>query len=328
MEKIVQWEQENPAANGCRMIDDFRLRGSRTWRRMGGPLTRGGVAHGGGARGGASLQQPQRSTLRGRRPRRCGPGCAGESALDAGWHGLPESYGVKPRAVPRHGVHRLARRVVAPHGRGRKWRERPRVFCRWCATGEGEVVHAKIHHLPSPFRGRSLHSDPWREGHRALPRSGRINRPIRFPHRRRDLRSLRGKSVQEAFRGALVCQGVRKSSLPGKARGFRGGRTPSNASPSLLAPSRPRSWEREKGAAGVMEGPGESSPRSGVRRGRSPSPAPMYVHWVGWLPFTTRCGAGPAVPASHGARHGKAIERCRGQGRATDRSGPRLPPAR
>ena len=104
---------------------------------------------------------------------------------------------------------------------------------------------------PLPFLGgRSLHSDPWREGHRALPRLGRINRPVRFPHRRRDLRSLRGKSVQEAFRGVLVCQGVRKSSLPGKARGFRGGRTRSNASPSLLAPSRPRSWEREAGAAG------------------------------------------------------------------------------
>ena len=28
--------------------------------------------------------------------------------------------------------------------------------------------------------------------------------------------------MQEAFRGALPCQGVRKSSLPGKARGFRG----------------------------------------------------------------------------------------------------------
>ena len=47
-------------------------------------------------------------------------------------------------------------------------------------------------------------------------------RPFRFPHRRRDLQSLRGKSVQEAFRGALLCQGVRKSSLPGKGRGFRG----------------------------------------------------------------------------------------------------------
>ena len=28
--------------------------------------------------------------------------------------------------------------------------------------------------------------------------------------------------MPEAFRGVLVCQGVRKSSLPGKARGFRG----------------------------------------------------------------------------------------------------------
>ena len=47
-------------------------------------------------------------------------------------------------------------------------------------------------------------------------------RPFRFPHRRRDLRSLRRKSVQETFRGVLVCQGVRKSSLPGKARGSSG----------------------------------------------------------------------------------------------------------
>ena len=38
---------------------------------------------------------------------------------------------------------------------------------------------------------------------------------------RRDLRSLRGKSVQEAFRGVLVCQGPGNRSLPGKARGFR-----------------------------------------------------------------------------------------------------------
>ena len=50
MEKTDQWEQENPTSNCREMIDDFRLRGSRTWRRMGGPLTRGGwrteVAHG------------------------------------------------------------------------------------------------------------------------------------------------------------------------------------------------------------------------------------------------------------------------------------------
>ena len=32
MEKINQLEQETPASNGAGMIDDFRLRGSRTWR--------------------------------------------------------------------------------------------------------------------------------------------------------------------------------------------------------------------------------------------------------------------------------------------------------
>ena len=49
MEKIVQWEQENPASNGRQMIDDFCLRGSRPCRHMGGHLTKGGrrteVAH-------------------------------------------------------------------------------------------------------------------------------------------------------------------------------------------------------------------------------------------------------------------------------------------
>ena len=90
--------------------------------------------------------------------------------------------------------------------------------------------------------------------------------------------------------------------------------------------------------ASVMgEGEGSGGSDGGARgalspvggsKGPEPLASPNVIHWVGWLPFTTRCGAGPAVPASHGARNGKAIERCRGQGRATDRSGPRLPPAR
>ena len=49
MEKIDQWEQEDPLSDGLEMNDDFRFRGSRTWRRRGGPLTNGGwrteVAH-------------------------------------------------------------------------------------------------------------------------------------------------------------------------------------------------------------------------------------------------------------------------------------------
>ena len=49
VKKVLQWEQENLASNGREMIDDFRLRGSRPCRRMGGPLSDGGwrmqVAH-------------------------------------------------------------------------------------------------------------------------------------------------------------------------------------------------------------------------------------------------------------------------------------------
>ena len=52
---------------------------------------------------------------------------------------------------------------VAPHERGRKWRERPHFFGRWCGTEEGKGGQASGHPLP-PLRGRSLHSDLWREG--------------------------------------------------------------------------------------------------------------------------------------------------------------------
>ena len=37
IEKIVQWQQKNPASNGRGMIDDFRLWGSRRWSRTNAP---------------------------------------------------------------------------------------------------------------------------------------------------------------------------------------------------------------------------------------------------------------------------------------------------
>ena len=40
----------------------------------------------------------------------------------------------------------------------------------------------------------------------------------------------------------------------------------------------------------------------GGSKGPEPLASPSVLHWVGWLPGTTRCGAGPAVPASHGHR--------------------------
>ncbi len=47
MEKVVQWEQENPASNGRERIDDFRLWGSLKCRRRGGPpAKRGGDIEG------------------------------------------------------------------------------------------------------------------------------------------------------------------------------------------------------------------------------------------------------------------------------------------
>ena len=70
---------------------------------------------------------------------------------------------------------RLARRVVAPHGRGRKWRERPPLFDRWCGTGQGEMVHAKIHHLPSPSGVAPSTVIPGGKPPGALSRSGRMS---------------------------------------------------------------------------------------------------------------------------------------------------------
>ena len=48
-DKIDDVDEEMPASSGREMIDDFRLAGSRTWRRRGGHLTKRGwrteVAH-------------------------------------------------------------------------------------------------------------------------------------------------------------------------------------------------------------------------------------------------------------------------------------------
>ena len=109
-----------------------------------------GAAHVGGARGGASLQQPQRSTLRGRTPRRCGPGCAGKPALDAGWHGFPKSFAVKSSAAPRHGV---------PASHGASWRRTggggsggsdPHFFGAGAPPGRGKWSTLRSTLYPSP----------------------------------------------------------------------------------------------------------------------------------------------------------------------------------
>ena len=62
-----------------------------------------------------------RLSLRGRSPRRCGLGLTGKPVSDRGFPSPRQQgqAGLCPARSP------LARRVVAPHGRGRKWRERP-----------------------------------------------------------------------------------------------------------------------------------------------------------------------------------------------------------
>ena len=90
MEKIDQWEQENPASKGREMIDDFRLPGSRTWRRMGGHLTKEGwltqVAH-----QVAHAFDHHNASLSEGAPRCCGRGLAWKALLEAGWRGFPAS---------------------------------------------------------------------------------------------------------------------------------------------------------------------------------------------------------------------------------------------
>ena len=105
-----------------------------------------------------------------------------------------------------------------------------------------------------------LHRDSWPgpNGDHAPEPHGRAvhcrGRQFRSPHRRRDLRSLRGKSVQEAFRGALLCQGVRKSSLPGKARGFRGQEDTVERHASLdVVMEKIVQWEQENPASNGRE---------------------------------------------------------------------------
>ena len=163
MEKVVQWEQETPASDGRERIDDFRLAGSRTWRRRVATLQTGGGARRWRTRW---LTLVTTATLLSQR--------AKPSPL---WSRLcPETrigrrlariarVGCDNRGGAAAGVSR--RRPLRRAWRRRKWRERPHHFWRWCATGQGEVARMKIRTISPPRWGRSLHSDPWREGQRA-----------------------------------------------------------------------------------------------------------------------------------------------------------------
>ena len=188
------------------------------------------------------------------------------------WGKPPCSAGIacpSPR-TPRRGAARRGRKcqgatppfsALVRHGGGHGWKPRWHPFAPPC----GEVAPSTV--IP---------------GGKAIERcrgQGPINRSVRFPPQAvTDLGSLRGKADQEAFEtgcsgmpGSEKVQPARQSS---RIQGGSGQRA--NASPSLLAPSRPRSWEREKGAGGTGDGGarGAHSLGRGFEGAGSPSPVP------------------------------------------------------
>ena len=116
MEKIDQWEQEDPLSDGLEMIDDFRLRGSRTCRRRGGPLTKGGWR--------TWWRVPSTTpTLHSQRAK-FSPLWSSLFPETRIGHGLARISRVFRGKAPSGAdlrVARLAWRVVALHGRGRWW---------------------------------------------------------------------------------------------------------------------------------------------------------------------------------------------------------------
>ena len=149
------------------------------------------VAHVGRAR----LGPPQLCTLGGRSPRRCGrkvPPVGG-------------SKGPEPLASPNvlhwvgwlPGTTRCAAGPAVPASHGAP-----------CERGACGGADGRDRIATTP-RSRTVERFTVGAGHSGFPTGGE------------DGRSLRGESVQAASRGVLVCHGVRKSSLPGKARGFR-----------------------------------------------------------------------------------------------------------
>ena len=114
------------------------------------PPYKEGVAHVGGSLRWRTLWTTPTLLSQRAEPSLLWSGSCLESLIGSGLARIP-GVGCDNRGGAVPGV--APRRTLRRAWRGRKWRERPRVFRRWCATGQGEVVHAKIHHLPSPFPG-------------------------------------------------------------------------------------------------------------------------------------------------------------------------------
>ena len=147
LKKINQLTQATPEPKGLGMIDDFHLWGSRRCRRIHAPLKKGG----GSSRWCTLLTT---TTLLSQRARL--------AAVVESLPGNPlrKRVGMDSRHPLRQSGARLRLACPAPRParpraarEGCWWRERPPFFGRWCATGEGELVHPNGHTISPPLWG-------------------------------------------------------------------------------------------------------------------------------------------------------------------------------
>ena len=135
-----------PGAQGARNDRQIPPLGVTPMPSYGWPGYKGGVAQVGGAR----FWQLQICTIRGQSPRRCGIGGARESALDVGWHGLPESSGVKPRAAPGRRVPASPPASARRTGGGGSGGSDPLFFGAGAPPGRGKWSTLRSTSYPSP----------------------------------------------------------------------------------------------------------------------------------------------------------------------------------
>ena len=160
MEEVVQWERETPASDGRKRIDDFRLAGSRTWRRRGVHLSEGGVTPKGDMIVTPAMLLSQRAEPSPLWSRLCPETRIGQGLARIARAGCNQAKRGCASRVPL-----LARRNGAPHGRGEGGESDPGFFGAGAPRAGVKVDRGPDTFTPLVFGGRSHHSDPWREGH-------------------------------------------------------------------------------------------------------------------------------------------------------------------
>ena len=109
------------------------------------------------------------------------------------------------------------------------------------------------------------------------------SRPFRFPHRRRDLRSLKGESAAGGVPGCSGTPGSWKSQpAPGKARGFRGQDTVERHAGLDVVMEKIDQWEQENPASNGRGMIGDFHLWGSRRWSRTKAP-PIKPRWRTWV---------------------------------------------